>query len=58
MQTRVLSVWRIFKCRYVLVTGHDHDILKIGNVTQIHGLGVGRKQVVCTQAWVQAQSMW
>ena len=29
MQTRVLSVWRIFKCRYVPITGCDHDILKI-----------------------------
>ena len=46
MQTTVLSVWRIFKCRYVLITGCDHDILKIQSVTQIHGLNVVRKQVV------------
>ena len=38
--------------------GCDHDILKIGNVTQIHGLGIERKQVVCIWAQVWAQSMW
>ena len=47
-------VWNILKCWYILTAGHYHDIFKIGNITQIHGVGVGRKLVGGIRAWIWA----
>ena len=53
----LVSVWNFFQAWDVFITGCDHVILIVWNVTNVYDIQIGWLRG-CPRAWVWAQPMW